>query len=119
MDSQGRLFVGDRGNNRIQIFDQDGKLLATWTQFSRPSGLYIDQHDILYVTDSESRNADGYGHHPGWNRGIRIGSAKDGGSPPSSRPRTRSGAQGTSGAEGIAATATAPSTAPKSARRML
>jgi sugar lactone lactonase YvrE len=27
MDSQGRLFVADRGNNRIQIFDQDGKLL--------------------------------------------------------------------------------------------
>ncbi len=78
MDSRGRLFVGDRGNNRIQIFDQDGKLLAIWTQFSRPSGIYVDQHDILYVTDSESRNADGYGHHPGWKRGIRIGSAKDG-----------------------------------------
>ena len=50
MDSKGRLFVGDRGNNRIQMFDQDGKFLAIWTQFSRPSGIYIDQHDILYVT---------------------------------------------------------------------
>ena len=78
MDSKGRLFVGDRGNNRIQIFDQDGNVLAVWTQFSRPSGVYIDQHDTLYVTDSESRNADGYGHHPGWKRGIRIGSASDG-----------------------------------------
>jgi hypothetical protein len=27
MDSQGRLFVGDRQNNRIQIFDQDGKFM--------------------------------------------------------------------------------------------
>lgn len=78
MDSQGRLFVGDRANNRIQIFDQEGRFLASWTQFSRPSGIYIDQHDVLYVTDSESRNAKGYGHHPGWKRGVRVGSAKDG-----------------------------------------
>ena len=73
-DSRGRLFVGDRGNNRIQIFDQDGKLLEQWTQFSRPSGLFIDKNDVLYVADSES-NAK---RHPGWKRGIRIGSAKDG-----------------------------------------
>lgn len=78
MDSRGRLFEGDRGNSRIQIFSPDGKLLDTWTQFSRPSGLYVDQNDVLYVTDSESRNAEGYGHHPGWTRGIRIGSTKDG-----------------------------------------
>ncbi len=78
MDSKGRLFVGDRGNNRIQIFDQSGTLLAIWTQFSRPSGIFIDSHDVLYVTDSESRAVDDYGHHPGWKRGIRIGSAVDG-----------------------------------------
>jgi sugar lactone lactonase YvrE len=77
-DSKGRLFVGDRANNRIQIFDQDGKFLAQWTQFSRPSGLFIDRHDVLYVSDSESRERDGYGHHPGWTRGIRIGTAADG-----------------------------------------
>jgi DNA-binding beta-propeller fold protein YncE len=78
MDSKGRLFVGDRANNRIQIFDQEGKFLASWTQFSRPSGIYIDSHDVLYVSDSESRDAEGYGHHPGWKRGVRVGSAKDG-----------------------------------------
>ena len=78
MDSAGRIFVGDRGNNRVQIFDQDGEFLASWSQFSRPSGLAIDAHDVLYVSDSESRNVEGYGHHPGWRRGIRIGSAKDG-----------------------------------------
>ena len=33
MDSQGRLFVADRGNSRIQIFDQDGKFLEEWRQF--------------------------------------------------------------------------------------
>ena len=78
MDSKGRLFVGDRTNNRIQIFDQDGKFLDMWYQFSRPSGLFIDKHDVLYVTDSESTDKEGYGYHPGWQRGIRIGSAKDG-----------------------------------------
>ena len=77
-DSKGRLFVGDRANNRIQIFDQDGKFLEEWKQFSRPSAVYIDSHDAIYVSDSESRERDGYGHHPGWKRGIRVGSAKDG-----------------------------------------
>lgn len=78
MDSEGRLFVGDRGNNRIQIFDQEGNFIAAWSQFGRPSGIVIDRNDILYVTDSESRNTQGYGHNPGWKRGIRIGNAKDG-----------------------------------------
>jgi sugar lactone lactonase YvrE/mono/diheme cytochrome c family protein len=78
MDSKGRLFVGDRWNNRIQIFDQDGNLLDIWTQFGRPSGLYIDKNDILYSADSESREPQGYGYNPGWKRGIRIGSVKDG-----------------------------------------
>lgn len=74
MDSQGRLFVGDRANSRIQIFTQDGEHLATWTQFGRPSGLYIDKNDILYSADSESNAR----RNPGWKRGIRIGSAVDG-----------------------------------------
>ena len=54
MDSRGRLFVGDRGNNRIKIFDQDVKVLDTWYQFSRPSGIFIDAQDNIYVADSES-----------------------------------------------------------------
>jgi sugar lactone lactonase YvrE len=76
MDSQGRLFVGDRGNARIQIFDQDGNYLDEYTQFGRPSGIYIDANDILYVADSQSEDED-Y-HHAGWKEGIRIGSAVDG-----------------------------------------
>jgi DNA-binding beta-propeller fold protein YncE len=40
MDSAGRLFVADRANNRIQIFDQDGKFLAEWKQFGR---IHADQ----------------------------------------------------------------------------
>ena len=78
-DSQGRLFVGDRQNNRIQIFDQEGRFIAEWKQFGRPSGIYIDKNDGIYVADSESRGGKpGYGYNPGCRRGIRIGSAKDG-----------------------------------------
>lgn len=77
-DSKGRLFVGDRTNNRIQIFDQNGNFIAEWKQFGRPSGIFITKDDTLYVTDSESRDQDGYGHNPGCHRGIRIGSIKDG-----------------------------------------
>jgi DNA-binding beta-propeller fold protein YncE len=74
LDSQGRLFVGDRGNHRIQIFDQEGTHLATWTQFGSPSGMYIDRNDTLYVADSDSNATT----NPGWRRGIYIGSARDG-----------------------------------------
>ena len=78
MDVAGRLFVADRGNNRVQIFDQSGKFLAAWKQFSRPSGVYVDGNDVLYVTDSESTDKKGYGYNPGFERGMRIGSAKTG-----------------------------------------
>ncbi|MGH6827279.1 MAG: peptidyl-alpha-hydroxyglycine alpha-amidating lyase family protein [Rhizomicrobium sp.] len=78
MDRRGRLYVADRYNNRIEIFSQDGTLLDIWSQFGRPSALYIDENDILYCSDSESRNPVEYGFHPGWARGIRIGSVHDG-----------------------------------------
>src|SRR6266705_2330701 len=106
MDSRGRLFVGDRNNNRIQIFDQDGKFLDQWKQFSRPSGLYIDKNDTLYVADSESGSVSR--NHDGWNRGIRIGNAKDGkliAFIPDPETRTRPDFTGTSAAEGVAADA--------------
>jgi sugar lactone lactonase YvrE len=63
-DSRGRLFVADRENDRVQIFDQDGNYVDAWAQFGTPSGLYITPDDVLYVAD--------YG------AGIRIGSARDG-----------------------------------------
>ena len=76
IDSRGRLFVGDRGNDRIMIMDQNFTLLDTWYQFSRPSGIFIDKNDMLYVADSESGSV--APPHSAWKRGIRIGSARDG-----------------------------------------
>lgn len=109
MDSQGRLFVGDRANNRIQIFDQDGAFIAQWKQFGRPSGIYIDKNDILYVTDSESTDKPGYGYNPGVKRGIRVGSAKDGTVtafiPDPLAPDADGKLPATSAAEGVAADA--------------
>ena len=70
-DAQGRLFVADRGNHRIQIFDQDGKLLDEWEQFSRISGLFI-KGEALYAIDSESSPR----RHP-WKTGVRIGTTKE------------------------------------------
>ncbi len=74
MDSQGRLFIADRGNRRIQIFDQEGTHLDTWYQFSRNSGIYIDANDVLYAIDSESDD----NYNPGWRKGLRVGSARTG-----------------------------------------
>jgi len=76
MDAQGRLFVADRGNMRIQILTHDGAFIAEWKQFSRPSGIAI-RDEMIYVADSES-NGMPVATHPGWKRGIRIGSLQDG-----------------------------------------
>jgi DNA-binding beta-propeller fold protein YncE len=97
IDSRGRLFVADRGNNRIQIFDQDGTFLAEWRQFGRVSGIFIAADDTLYAADSDSSDET----NPGWRRGIRIGSARDGSvkyfiPDPSPEP-------GNGGAEGVVA----------------
>jgi hypothetical protein len=70
-DSRGRLFVADRGNVRIQIFEQDGTFITEWKQFGRLSGIFIDDNDMLYAADSESSATS----NPGWRRGIRVGSA--------------------------------------------
>ena len=100
MDSRGRLFVGDRSNNRILVMDQEGKILDTWYQFSRPSGIYIDAQDRIYVADSESGSV-GNGRPRTWTRGIRIGSAKDG-SITAFIPDPAQGPPSTSSAEGVA-----------------
>ncbi len=74
IDKRGRIFVADRGNNRLQIFDQEGNFIAQWTQFGKPSGVFFDEYDNIYVSDSESDDV----QNPGWEMGIRIGDAHKG-----------------------------------------
>ena len=78
-DSQGRLFVADRSNNRVQIFDAQMNFVDDWRHFGRPSGVAILADDRLFVADSESgRMISGELRNPGWKNGVRFGSAKDG-----------------------------------------
>ena len=88
-DSQGRLFVADRSNNRVQVFDKDLRFVDEWRHFGRPSGVAILKDDTLIVADSESNRPiggppaapEGGGNavrNPGWRNGIRLGSARDG-----------------------------------------
>ena len=67
-DSKGRLWVADRGNHRIEIFDQDGSYLESRYMFSRVSGIFI-KGETLYAIDSES----GPLNHANWRDGVRIG----------------------------------------------
>src|SRR5262245_5385585 len=73
-DSKGQLIGADRHNHRVQILTKDGKFIREYDDFGRTSGLAIDKNDIIYTADSESTER----VHPGWLRGIRIGSLKDG-----------------------------------------
>ena len=76
IDSQGRLVVGDRGNNRLQVLDMDGNFIEQFKQYSRPSGIYITDDDTIFVADSES--AFDEERNPGWTPAIRVGSLRDG-----------------------------------------
>ena len=49
--TDGRVFVADRENNRIQIFDAEGKYLDEWGGLARPCDIYIDEDEILYVPE--------------------------------------------------------------------
>jgi DNA-binding beta-propeller fold protein YncE len=73
-DSQGRLVVADRHNHRIQVLTKAGQFVREYFEFGRTSGLAIDANDVIYTADSESTER----VHPGWQRGVRIGSLKDG-----------------------------------------
>ena len=67
-DDQGRLWVADRGNHRIEIFDQEGTYLESRYMHGRISGLFL-QDGMLYTIDSESSPA----RHFPWMNGVRIG----------------------------------------------
>ena len=95
-DSQGRLIVADRHNHRIQILTKDGAYVGEYREFSRASGVAIDRNDTIYVADSESSPQ----RHPGWLKGIRIGSLKDGKVTIFVPPHTTASADGAMG-EGI------------------
>lgn len=74
MAPDGRLFVADRQNQRIVIFDRDGNYINRWNQFGMPSDIAIDDNGKIYVADSESDMT----QNPGWEKGIRVGDVDTG-----------------------------------------
>ncbi len=68
IDSQGRLWVADRGNHRLELFDLYGNYLESRYAYGRISGMFI-KDDMMYAIDSESSPT----NHPGWRNGVRIG----------------------------------------------
>ena len=69
IDSQNRLWVADRGNHRLEIFDLEGNYLESRYSFSRVSGIFITDDDMVYAIDSESSQI----NHINWIAGVRIG----------------------------------------------
>lgn len=49
--TDGRVFVADRQNDRIQIFDPDGNYLTEWTDVQRPQSIHIDRDGVVYVAE--------------------------------------------------------------------
>ena len=79
VDNQDRIYVADRTNARVSVFDKNGKFLANWKQFGRPSGVWVDKNDMLYVADSQSAaDPKDANYNGGCKMGIRVGSVKDG-----------------------------------------
>jgi DNA-binding beta-propeller fold protein YncE len=74
VDSNGRVYVADRANNRIQVFNNDGNFVAEWKQFGRPSEVVVDKHGMIYVADSQSTEQ----NNKGFKQGVRIGNVSDG-----------------------------------------
>jgi sugar lactone lactonase YvrE len=47
----GRILVGDRENDRIQVFDLDGTYVTSWTDVQRPTDLAVDRDGLVYVSE--------------------------------------------------------------------
>ena len=54
VDNQGRVYVGDRENHRMQIFDGDGKFLAQWKHVGSPWGIVITEDQSIYMCDGHN-----------------------------------------------------------------
>lgn len=52
IDRRGRVLIADRENDRVQVFDQNGKLLNIWpTKLIGPAVFYVDADDIVYIVE--------------------------------------------------------------------
>ena len=68
-----RVYIFNRGNWPMMIFDADGNFIETWGsgEFNRPHGIFIDGDDNLYLADDddhvvEKRTPSGRDNLPAW-----------------------------------------------------
>ena len=83
-DADGRLYVADRSNNRIQILDENLNFVDDWRHFGRPSGITVLSDGTFVVADSESgallagpsiapEGGGRVARNPGFQVGVRVG----------------------------------------------
>lgn len=73
IDKERRIYVADRGNKAVKVFDENGKLLNVWTQFGSPTAVYV-RNEMLYVADGDANGPT----NPNFAPGIRIANVNDG-----------------------------------------
>ena len=85
VSGDGRVFVADRENDRIQVFTGEGEYISEWPDFAKPMGLHIDSNQVVYITDQIPRlsilNVEGEllsrGRTFGWGHNICTDSIGD------------------------------------------
>ncbi len=55
VDSDYQVYICDRENNRIQIFDGDGRYLREWTGFLQPDKLWFDESETIFMAEIRHR----------------------------------------------------------------
>lgn len=55
VDEDDRVLVADRENNRVQVFTRDGEFVEEWTDYYRPTNIFIDSSGTIFVSDLTPR----------------------------------------------------------------
>lgn len=53
VDKQDHIYVADRSNDRIQVFDKNGKHLSTWNNLNFPNHIVITENQDVWVADNQ------------------------------------------------------------------
>lgn len=77
-DSKGRLYVADRNSGRIQVFDQEGKVLDVWSNLIMPWGLSVTPNDDIWVCGSSPHWWERNGNYPEYKDQIFMRFSPDG-----------------------------------------